>query len=66
MQNLYREIRFNLTYEQANASIMREIKAYKKELSSNGINNPDALVKEKLKELDEFWFTWIKSPKTVK
>lgn len=47
MQNVYSEIRFNLTFEQANASIMREITAYKK-------------------ELDDFWFTWIKSPKIIK
>lgn len=59
MKNGYFQVRFNLTMYEANASIMREIESYKKELISKGITDYDHLVKKKLKELDDFWFTWV-------
>lgn len=61
MKNGYYQVRFNLTKEQANASILRDCQKVYDQAIKDGktLEEAEFLQREKCLELEDYWFTWV-------
>lgn len=59
--NGYYQVRFNLTFTEASQRIVAECQRFFEDLIANGSSKEEAEAARriKVKELDDYWFTWV-------